>query len=1211
MKFKLLIVFIFVCIMFTINKSHAQSLQNNDIQNLFAKIEVLHGKKNYYNVIELVNDNIEIIKKANQEWKEVINSYKYNSQYEIHNIAYNYYQKRDYIEAQKMLAPIITEIKDSISLNVCNKDCCIPWSSCLWLYGKINQGLGNTNEALSLLNEYHEYVSKNLECFLTYEEGNYTKYAYVVFWSDLAYSYEQAGLYKESVQTFLEILEYSQKEYPKFLFKSIMNVGYAYNAPNTSEGRKMANVYFIKALDYLNENSQVDNNVDNYLDMLIMVLCNCNLLNNYHQTIEIANKYIKDWTYNDKDNKRDKLIEINNTRAQAYEKLDFYIPNSYEISGKIRKEILEYYETSGKTNTEQYAIQLRYYADNRQLKEAKLAATYYKKAMDVWDSLPNKDNNIEYLILAQRYIASLEQSPSNELEIRKIQSLLDENILLKDNDVFLTINYYRTKSLSWQKQNNYHKGDSLITIALDICKNSPLTKSKEIHLDLLVDKISILFKLNQWAEADNYCNKALLLLREMDNKNLTTANALETIALYYMNLGNMQKVHELNQQAIDIRMQCTDIRDNKGNLDLILAIDAIRFSPLEIRILMCQKVINICDLEKRKSDEDFVNLLIIYAESLSYLKQYEKADSLYESIEIEIKKCCKTSTNGKKDSLLASFYKSYSTHECRKGDLRLAAQLMELSCKLDPSFYNKNQVLSDLYAYLKEQNQYEFNLDKALEGIRTDIQYGFTFMTEKERDIFMSDGRVNSLNHYGEYAYLMPNSKIGMRKIYDSALLYKGVLLNTIREFSHIISTSNNDSIKSIYTELQLTKRDELTEEIKRKEKILLNYIRENHSYSDLDLTWKDIQNNLKENECAVEFLKFKKNQWIWCNDSIDKNNHYIALIVTPQVDSPIYIDLFDESILEKAIACGSNLYRNNYGEELSRLIWGKINEIADNANVIYFSPIGLLNLLNIESLKDDRNYIRLSSTRELCKQRTEDYQTAILYGGLVYDSNDYRKEESIRVIEDALWYNLNDTTTRGNYSYLPGTEVEVNNIAELLDKSNVKTTCFTGKYGTIDSFRNISGNSPSVLHIATHATWDSKIDNKDLKAGGLLFASVQNIGDVSINERINFISAKEISTMDLSNTSLAVLSACQTGIGKITDDGVWGIQRAFKMAGVKTILMSLWKVDDIATALMMTTFYKELLATNNKHIAYKRAQQKVREKFENPYYWAGFIMLD
>ena len=150
MKFQLPITLIFVCIMFTLNKIHAQSSQNSDIQNLYARIEILHGKKDFYSIIELVNDNIEIIKKANKEWEEVINSYKYNSQYEIHNIAYNYYQKGDYIEARKILTPIITEIKDSISFSICNKDCCIPWSSCLWLDGKINQGLGNINEALSV-----------------------------------------------------------------------------------------------------------------------------------------------------------------------------------------------------------------------------------------------------------------------------------------------------------------------------------------------------------------------------------------------------------------------------------------------------------------------------------------------------------------------------------------------------------------------------------------------------------------------------------------------------------------------------------------------------------------------------------------------------------------------------------------------------------------------------------------------------------------------------------------------------------------------------------------------------------------------------------------------------------------------------------------------------------------------------------------------------
>ena len=116
MKIKLSIILFFVCVLFSLNIIHAQSMQNNDVQNLYSKIDVLHEKKDYYGVIELVNDNSETIKKANIEWKEVINSYKYNSQYEIHNIAYNYYQKGEYIEARKMLAPIITEIKDSISL---------------------------------------------------------------------------------------------------------------------------------------------------------------------------------------------------------------------------------------------------------------------------------------------------------------------------------------------------------------------------------------------------------------------------------------------------------------------------------------------------------------------------------------------------------------------------------------------------------------------------------------------------------------------------------------------------------------------------------------------------------------------------------------------------------------------------------------------------------------------------------------------------------------------------------------------------------------------------------------------------------------------------------------------------------------------------------------------------------------------------------------
>ena len=106
-------------------------------------------------------------------------------------------------------------------------------------------------------------------------------------------------------------------------------------------------------------------------------------------------------------------------------------------------------------------------------------------------------------------------------------------------------------------------------------------------------------------------------------------------------------------------------------------------------------------------------------------------------------------------------------------------------------------------------------------------------------------------------------------------------------------------------------------------------------------------------------------------------------------------------------------------------------------------------------------------------------------------------------------------------------------------------------------------------------------------------------------------LTALEISTMNLSGTDMVVMSACETGLGDITSDGVFGLQRAFKMAGVQTLVMSLWKVDDNATSLMMQTFYEHLLSGMSKREAFSLAQTAVRAKYLDPYYWAGFVMLD
>jgi CHAT domain-containing protein len=131
-------------------------------------------------------------------------------------------------------------------------------------------------------------------------------------------------------------------------------------------------------------------------------------------------------------------------------------------------------------------------------------------------------------------------------------------------------------------------------------------------------------------------------------------------------------------------------------------------------------------------------------------------------------------------------------------------------------------------------------------------------------------------------------------------------------------------------------------------------------------------------------------------------------------------------------------------------------------------------------------------------------------------------------------------------------------------------------------------------------------------RTGLLLSGAKKTLEQKTINTTNDgILTAKEISNIDLNGTSLVVLSSCQSGLGTMTSDGISGLQRGFKMAGVNTIIMSLWNVDDIATSFMMTHFYQELLRTGSKHDAFRFAQRKVKEKYDNPYYWASFIMID
>jgi CHAT domain-containing protein len=428
---------------------------------------------------------------------------------------------------------------------------------------------------------------------------------------------------------------------------------------------------------------------------------------------------------------------------------------------------------------------------------------------------------------------------------------------------------------------------------------------------------------------------------------------------------------------------------------------------------------------------------------------------------------------------------------------------------------------------------------------------------------------------------------------------------------------------------------------------------------ADLDMDWQQVRNNLSDNEIAIEFIDYQKFNQEWTDTTL-----YAALLVRKNWESPVFVPLFEESQidllltdnnpnLDKRIAKlynGGNPRFYN-GQKLYQLIWQPLEQYLSDIKTVYYSPSGLLNQISFAAIPTDTVLLSdkydlhlVSSTREVVREKKNKetflpVKQAVEYGGIVYDVENPQelqtaarsyKNDSIPMFASR---SLSADSTRSGWIYLQGAENEVREIESILQKSKVPNIKYMGVSANEESFKSLSGHSPELLHIATHGFFlqDEKeirqtgfmqmLGNENrsyinpLLRSGLLFAGANRAWK---NENIipdiedGILTAEEISQLNLSKTKLVVLSACETALGEVQNsEGVFGLQRAFKLAGVETLVMSLWKVNDAATKDFMITFYQNLMAGKSKRQSFKSAQTFVREKHQNPYYWAAFVMMD
>lgn len=554
--------------------------------------------------------------------------------------------------------------------------------------------------------------------------------------------------------------------------------------------------------------------------------------------------------------------------------------------------------------------------------------------------------------------------------------------------------------------------------------------------------------------------------------------------------------------------------------------------------------------------------------------------------------------------LAKSYLEGLSSLYIYAGDYQKAMSLIDKDCiNNEYSFFLEKTTSLELLSEVNQRMGNDLVAQKYYQQLAnllmTETSMQMNSLTSQARQNYWRRYR-QTLNNAGKYVSVKgtPNAFAGT--VYDLALFSKSLLLNSDASFQRaILRTGDNtllekyDLLKTINSQLNnnptidIEKYKRLKEQSVILEKELISSVKEFRQLSDYQTAkWSDIQNTLEDNGIAVELIEYITS---------DKKAHYGASIIRKGWDYPVFVEVGEKRKIEKQL---NELF---YDDTAAKAAWSYILPYLDGINTINISLAGCFHKTPIENLSLDgektmaEKYIvnRLSTTAELLHNTYENGAASVAYGGIRYK----------------------------NLSELDGSKEEAEEIVDLIKETKANAMgshVYTGHDATKNSFISLSAQKNEFIHVSTHGYYH---ENNDENSNTPSVVNVSNKEDASLMRSGLYFSndeqltAYDISLLDLSGLDVVSLSACQTGLGDISGDGVFGLQRGFKKAGAKSILMSLWPVANEPTKALMTSFYKNLITgkCKSKAKALELAKMEVKgtPAWQSPDCWAGFILLD
>lgn len=415
----------------------------------------------------------------------------------------------------------------------------------------------------------------------------------------------------------------------------------------------------------------------------------------------------------------------------------------------------------------------------------------------------------------------------------------------------------------------------------------------------------------------------------------------------------------------------------------------------------------------------------------------------------------------------------------------------------------------------------------------------------------------------------------------------------------------------------------------------------------------EDLQNRLSKNEAYVEIIRINKQSRKATKKGADIINTFsdtlsYGAIIIKKYTEPSFVIIDHENKLEKLYLPD---FKRNIQEKIKDTIsyerlFEKIDTELNGIEKLYIVSDGVYNTINLETIfnpKTNKYLIDYLDINPIASVRSifdkEEYvlnnqsKSPIVFIG----SPTFRLKnlKTLNMTQNESYFNLERSSEsifpNMKLNYLKGAEKELKEISMKFRKNNFDVEVFDGEAASEINLNNVK--SPLVLHIATHGYFISKSDknspsNNNVSSlitnesqssrnlySGLFLSGAQNSINGEYLDPINngIFTSEEVKTLNLKNTKLVVLSACDTGLGNnIIGEGVSGLQRSFMLAGAKNIIMSYWKVNDNSTQMLMSNFYENWLNYKmSLSEALKQAKLKLRLSFPNPIDWGSFIILN